>query len=655
MLAALRRQLFARAFFLAVLGFFLAAAASRIYGTPMLDWPTKATGIAGRIIDVEQHKSGRRLLLDNVKVEGLPEYRMPRRIRMVMPRRLDKQAPEIIPGQGLQAVAKIMPFSEPMAPGAFDFRRNAFFQGIGATGYLMGKIRLTEADERESGAIGIWFARMRREIQAEVKKAMSGDHAGLAIILLTGDKTSLSPETTDAMRSIGLAHLLAIAGLHIGLVAGFVFFLSRLVMALFPYIALRYPIKKWAAILALLAIVFYTLLVGAPVPTRRALIMTGIVLVAVMLDRISLSQRSVALAAFLILFFWPQMLLHPAFQLSFAAVLGIISVHEWTQQRGWRLFPNREGFLWSALRHLAELAFMSVVATLATLPFCIYHFQEAEVYSVLANTLAIPLTSFWLMPVCVFVLVLWPLGLAEWPLKLLDPGAGLLIGLSHKISNLPGAHYSPPSMPVWLLVVITCGFLVFCLTRGKKRWGGLALMLSAMFAAFFQPRPDILLSPRGEQAGWSRKTPHELLIASYDKPDKFMAEFWASRLGYRKEEIHYLEEDENAGPLSCDEARCVWRENGFSMAWIADAEALPAECAAGHSVIVNFGDYAACGDDSAIVLNKQSFRRHGAHAIFVKDEGFDIQRSREGRALRPWNVGWRPKSKQERTGSLFHP
>ncbi|MDD5586013.1 MAG: ComEC/Rec2 family competence protein [Alphaproteobacteria bacterium] len=644
-LAVMRGHVAARAVFLVFLGFALAASASRVYGTPLLDWPTRASVIEGTIADVEQHKSGRRLLLENLTIEHLPDHRKPRRIRMVMPRRLDKQAPDIRPGQHLQALAKLMPLSEPMTPDGFDFRRNAFFQGIGATGYLLGRIRVTESGAQDASGYRVWFAQLRQNIQAVVKQAMTGDRAGLAIILLTGDKTFLSPETTAAMRGIGLAHLLAIAGLHIGLVAGAVFFLSRALMALFPALALRFPIKKWAAALALSSICFYTLLVGAPVPTRRALVMTGIVLIAVMLDRISVSLRTLALAAFVILLLWPQMLLHPAFQLSFAAVLGLISVGEWTRRRGWRLFPEREGWVWNVLRHIVELAGMSVVATLATLPFCLYHFQEAEVYSVLANTLAIPLTSFWLMPVCVFVILLWPFGLAAWPLKLLDPGVGILIGLSHKIAGLPGAHYSPPPMPVWLLLAATGGALVFCLMSGRRRWVGLPVMLIAIALDFFQPRPSAFLAPKGEQAGWWRRETAELLITSYDKPDKYLAGYWGERYGYKEDNIRYVQAEEDEPPLSCDASRCVWREGSQSVAWLADAEALPRECAAGHVLLVNFRNYEGCGGSSTAVLTKASFRQHGAHAIYSTGNGLEIRHAREDRARRPWSVGWRPKKK----------
>jgi competence protein ComEC len=638
-----RESLFVRAVFLVMLGFAAATMASRVYGTNMLDWPTRATVVKATVVDVEQHKSGRRLLLEDVSIDKLPAYRTGRRLRLVMPRRLDKQAPDIKPGQHIEGVAKVMPFSEPMTPDGFDFRRNAFFQGIGATGYLMGKIRISEAAGQSRPKLAVWFAQVRQNLQAMIKQHLQGDRAGLAIILITGDKTSLSPETTQAMRSVGLAHLLAIAGLHIGLVAGIIFFFVRALLALFPFVALRFPIKKWAAALAFLAIVFFTLQVGAPVPTRRALIMTSVVLLGIMMNRVSLSLRTVTLAAFLILLVWPQMLLHPAFQLSFAAVLGLISVGEAVRKRGWNLFPERRGFGWTVLRHVIGLAGMSVVATLATLPFSLYHFQEGEVYSVLANTLAIPLTSFWLMPLCVMTEILWLFGLEAWPLKLLDPGLGLLIGLSHKIASFPGAHYNPPPMPMTLLAVCAFGGLFFCLTTGRKRFAGLAALLVALYLGSLEPRPFMLVSPDGKEAGVWREEPSTLVVTStLKKPDKFIAKYWGERFGLNEDGIRFIKGEDDGDPtLTCDEARCVAQKDGATVAWIRDPAILPQECVAGHDLIINGVNYEGCSATNSLVLTRESFKQRGAHAVYVEPQGLRIRTSRQGRALRPWSVGWR--------------
>lgn len=647
-----QKSLIARVYFLIFLGFTLASIATHLYGTPLLDWPLGPATVSGVIADIEQHgkgQQGRRLLLEDLTIEKLPAHRMPRRIRLVVAERLNKHVGDVHPGQRIHALAQLMPLSEPLNPNGFDFRRNGFFQGIGATGYIMGKVQVSDPEETP-GDFMLWFAKLRRNLQAKVKQTLDGDYAGLAIILLTGDKTSLSLETATAMRTVGLAHLLAIAGLHVGLVAGIVFFLSRAFFACFQTLALRYPIKKWSAFLAILAILFYTLQVGAPVPTRRAVLMAGVALLGIMFDRISFSLRTVALAALVILLIWPQMLLHPAFQLSFGAVLGLISVHDWTRRHGWRLFPGREGWYWSVARHMTELAGMSFVATVATLPSCLYHFQEAGIYSMLANTLAIPLTSFWLMPVCVFVMLLWPFGLAEWPLRLLKPGVGLLIWISQNIADLPGAHYAPPAMPIVFLIVATFGGLVFCFTLGPKRWIGLAVMITIVILTFFGTRPVIFISPNGEQVGWRREEPRALLITSYEKHEKFIGNYWAHPVNVRESELIFLEDMAEEPPLSCTESRCIWRGAKDTVAWIRNPATLAEECRNNHAVIILPVSDQVCDEGKSVLINRESLRHHGSYAIYETTKGLIIRHSRQARAQRPWSIGWR---QSDRWGSFW--
>lgn len=230
-------------------------------------------------------------------------------------------------------------------------------------------------------------------------------------------------------------------------------------------------------------------------------------------------------------------------------------------------------------------------------------------------------------------------------MKILEPGVNLLIRLSHGISGLPGAHYNPPPMPLGLLLIATFGFLVFGFMRGTRRWAGLAAMLTALVLGFFQPRPVAFFSPRGDQAGFLQDEPSALFVASADKPDKFMAAFWGERLGVAEDEIHYADDD-NVPPLSCTPSRCVWNGNGKTLAWVRDVEALPAECAAGHAVIINFRNDQVCGESATRVLTKQDFREHGAHAVYKMPAGFVIEAARSARALRPWNTGWRPEERR---------
>lgn len=631
-------KLFIRIVFFLSLGFTLACASSSFYGTPMLNHAEGPLTVEGALLDVEQHGTGQRLLLGDLDIPHLAPEQTPKRIHLTLSERTaeHQDAGALVPGKHVHAVAQLLPLSEPFVPDGFDFRRNAFFQGIGGTGYILGKLSLSAPEAAHNGSE--WFAQLRQNLQTEIKKTLSGDRAGLAIILLTGDKTALSAEITTAMRAVGLAHLLAIAGLHVGLVAGIIFYLVRLFLACFETLALHYPIKKWAALVALAAIAFYTMQVGAPVPTRRSLLMVSVALIGMMTDRISFSLRTVALAAFIILLLWPAMLLSPSFQLSFAAVGALIAVGEWQRKKGWVPFRYRHDFIGSVLRHVAELAIMSFVATLATLPFTLYHFQEAGIYSMLANTLAIPLTSLWLMPLCVLVDLLWPLGLAEWPLRLLDPGLGLLINISKSIADLPGASYTPPAMPIALLIVATLGLLMTCLMTTKLRYAGFGLMLLAIVLTFAQPHPAVLISPDGRAAGWRENAEPALHITSIGKHDVFLADYWAHFAGVDKTNVTFDKESEH---LHCDEKSCVW--NGFAkpVIWYKTMSAIDACKADFELIIVPQNDF-SCANSPATIIDRAALEQHGAYAVYAEGKGLRLYHHRAAPARRPWQKGWQP-------------
>ena len=155
-----------------------------------------------------------------------------------------------------------------------------------------------------------------------------GRGGAVAAALVTGDRSAISRDTLSAMRDSGLAHLLAISGLHMGLVAAILFFGLRTLLALSERLALFYPIKKWAAAAALVGGFAYLVLTGGTIPTQRAFLMTGLVLVAVFLDRTAISMRLVAWAAAGILLIAPESLLSASFQMSFAAVVAFVAVYE---------------------------------------------------------------------------------------------------------------------------------------------------------------------------------------------------------------------------------------------------------------------------------------------------------------------------------------
>ncbi len=159
-------------------------------------------------------------------------------------------------------------------------------------------------------------------------RPLGGDARAIATAILTGRRDAVSEPVNDALFISGLGHILSISGYHMAVVAGVVFFAVRALLALIPALALGFPIKKWSAFAALLAVTFYLLLSGAVVATQRSFVMIAIVLVGVMADRRAITFRTLAIAALAVMIIAPESVVHPSFQMSFAATLGLVALIE---------------------------------------------------------------------------------------------------------------------------------------------------------------------------------------------------------------------------------------------------------------------------------------------------------------------------------------
>ena len=235
-------------------------------------------------------------------------------------------APDV--GSFVELKARLMPPLAPLRPGSYDFARDLFFQGIGASGFAMGAITVREPPEQ--GGLALRYASLmqglRDAIDARIRNRLDGDRRAIATALLTGRRDAITEPVNDAMFISGLGHVLSISGYHMAVVAGVVFFAARALLALIPALTVSFPIKKWSAVAAFLAAAFYLFLSGAEVATQRSFFMTGVVLIAVMVDRRAITFRTLAVAALIVLAIAPEALVHPSFQMSFAATLGLVAL-----------------------------------------------------------------------------------------------------------------------------------------------------------------------------------------------------------------------------------------------------------------------------------------------------------------------------------------
>ncbi|HET6223008.1 MAG TPA: ComEC/Rec2 family competence protein [Dongiaceae bacterium] len=612
-------------------GFAAAQLRTALVAAPMLTRDLDRANVTGRIREVELLPKGQRIVLDQVTIAGVAAAATPARVRVT----LNGDRTLLLPGQTVRLRAKLGPPSPPVALGAFDFQRAAYFQGIGATGFSYGSAQLAAAESQGDWRTAplAWIAGLRQHIAQRILAVLPGPSGAIAVALVTGDQGAIPGPVIDDMRDSGLAHLLSISGLHIGLVAGILFVGLRAALAAVPRLALYQPIKKWAAAAALVGTLFYVLLAGAPVPAERAYVMTGIVLLAVIVDRSALSMRTVAWAAMIVLLLHPDALVGASFQMSFAAVVALIAIYETTERLRlrWRAQAGpilRRGY------YLGGLAVTSLIATAATTPYAIYHFNRFAGYGVIANMIAVPLTGFWVMPWAVMALLLMPFGLERLALVPMGWGNDGIIAIAHIVADWPGAAVPVPAMPIAGLLLITFGGLWLCLWLRRWRLLGLPAIAAGFACIVLELPPNVLVSESGSLIAW--RGPDGGLLLSSRRAGRFEAEKWLGRAGEDAETAAVWSPDDAAWDwLACDSLGCIYRAAGRVVAIDRAAEALAEDCAAADVVISLEPVRRPCA--AGLVIDRFDLWREGAHALWIDADGaLRVQSVNALRGNRPW-------------------
>jgi len=398
------------------------------------------------------------------------------------------------PGARLSVVARFEPRQGPLVPGGYDAHRADVFAGLSASGRALSAPRLVAAAPRQMGP-SAWFAQARLRIGDWLDRTLGAPAGPIASAFTLGTQGGIPPALRQSFQAAGLVHLLTVSGFHVGLVAAGLYGIARhLPLLVAPVSAQRLPLTALAALVAGLGAMAYVLLSGAQVPAVRAGVMVLILLAGLALGRDPLSARLLALAAFLILLARPEVLLSPGFQLSFAAVATLIAL-----ARLWPPPDGGEGRLRRGARGLALLILTSLAIELVLLPIAAAHFGRAGLYGVLANTLAIPLAGFVIMPLLGLHLLLGPLGLAGLTGPPLVLALDLFAGIATRVAGLPGATLAVPAVPRTAVLLGLAGALLLVLLRGRARLAGLPLLAAALWAQLALPRPDIFLSPDGQQ------------------------------------------------------------------------------------------------------------------------------------------------------------
>jgi competence protein ComEC len=612
------------------LGFSAAQLAAWSSAAPVLDRRLGPVAVEGRVIEVDLLPEGRRLLVEPRRIGRLAESETPRRIRI----RLRSGGEALTPGEWFKARAILMPPPPPAMPGAYDFQRQAYFDRLGAVGFAVGPAERLEPPPGE-GPAGwrIWVARLRHAMTERIIAVLPGGTGGVAAALITGEMGPIPAELNQAYRDSGLAHLLSISGIHMSLVAGIAFVALRALFALIPPLVLRHPVKKWSAALAMVLVGAYTLLAGAPVPAQRSFFMIALVLLAVIVDRLQLSMRVVAWAAVVVMLWTPVGMMGPSFQMSFGAVIALIAFYETWNGRiaAWR---EGRGPIGHVLLYFFGIAATTVIATAATTPFAVYHFNRFALYALPANAVAVPLTGFWVMPWAMIACLLMPFGLERWGLVPMGWGVDAINGVAEMVAAWPGAVYLVPSMTELGLALVALGGLWLCIWRQRWRNWGVLPILAGLATAGLGRAPDIIVT--GDAQLMAVRSADGDYLLSRDKGNRIAEETWTRRAGAERGATWPEHGASADGRLTCDAEGCIYRAAGQRVALIRRGEALIEDCGAVDLVISPVPVRRACPGAGIPVLDRFQLLRAGAHAIWLSPAGIRIESVDGGRGERPW-------------------
>ena len=532
-----------------------------------------------------------RLRLAPIQVLAVPETG---RVQMGAPRPLPVLPPHVrvnlttadmpaglVPGATLKLSARLMPPPEPAVPGAYDYARTAWFDGIGATGRGFAPVSIIAGGGSNEAGLRV---RLSRHIQ---ESAGGGGAGGIAAALATGDQGGIPTADNEAMRRSGLAHLLSVSGLHITAAVAAVMLLVGRLLALSPWIALRLRVPLIAAGAGALAAIGYTLLTGSEVPTIRSCVAALLVLVALALGREALTLRLVAAGAVVVLLLYPEALAGPSFQLSFAAVASIIALNEHPRVRAW-FGPREQSWLAGLARGLTSLLLTGIVVELALIPISLFHFQKAGVYGAVANIVAIPLTTFVTMPLEALALLFDTVGLGGPFWWATARSLDLLLWIAHATAAIPGSVAPLPAMPGGAYALMIAGGLWITLWRTHWRRLGIVPLAVGAVWALTTPAPDLLVTGDGRHV--AIRTAHGGLALLRDRVGDYTADMLAENGGIDGLPILLSEQPE----ARCSRDLCLmtrtaggrqWRVLATRSAYLVPVAELIAACAQADIVV----------------------------------------------------------------------
>lgn len=572
-----------------------------------------------------------------VVLTGPDDPALPPRIRVKLP--LAVAPAQLAPGDRLRMRARLVPPAPPTLPGGYDFARAAWFQQLGGTGRVLGRVERIGAVHRPGS---------RERLSAHIRDALPVREGGFAVALVTGDQGGVTPDDADALRRAGLAHLLSVSGLHLTAVVGAAMLLTVALLALVPPLALAVRVPLVAAAVGAAAGIFYTWLSGAEVPTIRACIATLLVLAGLALGRDALTLRLVATGATVVLLLWPESLVGASFQLSFAAVTAIVALYDHPAMRAF-MAPRDEAGPIRLARWLAGLLVSGIAVEVALAPIALFHFHAQGVLGAVANLVAIPLTTFVVMPLEASALLADTIGAGTPVWWLAGEAIRGLLGIAHRVASVPGAVVMIPQMPVGAFALLTLGGLMMCLLTTRVRWLGIVPVLAGCGWTLATPAPDVLVTGDGLHLALRTARGDYALV----RPRA--GDYVRRVLGEAAGTESLLDDLDTAPDARCSADSCTARivrgGRGYRLLATRSAERLPgpvleAACRAAD-IVVSSRALPRC-QPRLLKLDRPALARTGGIALHLADP-IGVRTVAEGRGHHPWVDPPRPARASQRT------
>lgn len=590
---------------------------------PMLERPRVAK-VTGFVESVEVRDVGARLVLRVTDIAGVPIEARPRRVRVNI------RSGTVSPGDHIVATARLLPPPGPARAGGYDFGRDAFFKGIGAVGSIAGKIALAPPPSAMPTRLAFDAAldRARNALTQRIASVGGGQGGAMGAALVTGKRGLITEATNNDLRAAGIYHIVSISGLHMVLAAGTIFWLVRALLALSQSIALAWPVKKIAAVAAMIGATAYCVFSGGDVATERSLIMTLVMLGAILVDRAALSMRNLAIAALIVLLREPEALLGPSFQMSFGAVAALIAFAErWERRERTRpgsILPWPLDALWTAA---LGILVTTILATAATAPFGAFHFQSFNPFGLLGNALALPFVSLCVMPAAVFGVLAYPFGL-DWPAwALMGLASEQVLKVAHWVATIEHSTVTIPAFGPLVLGSFVVSLLWTTLWTTRLRWLGLLpLMVGVAFAAKPE-RPEILIERDGSGIA-VRGRDGRYAVAG--KPSRFVVQQWLAADGDGRSP----DDPALRAGVACDPLGCIaGTAEGRTIAYARERLAIIEDCRRADLVVTALAWSAPC---EAMLVHRMDLARDGATSLYRRAEGWSFQASEPPGAERPW-------------------